>query len=86
MINMIGRIGGRRRNFEWRNYGRTGRGGFRAEASEFLEGEGRAESGSGGGEKLGVRLKHGHDPNASGKKAVSLHGFEGLGSLKSSSI
>ena len=56
---------------------------FRAEASEFSEEEGRAESESGGGWKLGVRLNHGCDLNASAKKAVSLESLDGLRCLKS---
>jgi hypothetical protein len=68
---------------ECRNYGRTGRGGFRAEDSEFSEEEGRAELGSGEGWKLGVGLVHGCDYKASGEKAVSLEVLDGLRCLKS---
>jgi hypothetical protein len=59
------------------------RGRVRAEDSEFSEEEGRAESGSGGGGKLGVRLIHGRDCNASRKKAVSLESLKGIAGLNS---
>ena len=44
------------------------------------------DAGNGDWRKFGVELFHGCDLNAFQKKAVSLHGLYGLGSLKSSSI